>query len=756
MNMHIKSIALFLVFASLTAMALGVIPMAMAGGPLTGNLLIRIYYAPDQEEAALAAGDIDINDWPLTASFINTYATNPAITMNEYAEIGKMEFDINNQLWPTGPITSPRSGAKNDFFNPAGVRDIAAWHFRRALAHLTNKDKYVTVYLGGYGYILRTMVPVPALEGFTDFSTLQNPAAVADAGAGGYWYPYDRAAAQNEFWIGGFRDYDGDTLREWRDPGADGIYGTGDDGPIEELPNMKFWIRLDDPQRRSAGEDLFDEMTLYCQIPVAASPGANGLDKRIAERSTCFNNVMVYFDYNIYTGGWSMTADPDWLFDFGHSSMGQYSWCNNYAGFKNTEYDYWAEKVKYPLSMADVRPAAIEAQYVMAKYIPIIDLWAAKGVKGYRTGWDGVVNYAGFGTDNSWSFQLMNWIDGTGTSRNGPANTIVYGFKSDVSALHVLTSEWLWDWNVLGLIYDSLIARNPYNLPDEIGTLATSWSSTNSYPGWEGKTVCTYTMRTDALFHDGSPVKPADVAYTILCVKAGGAGNVWNYASTMDVNKVEIQGQTIRVYFNVASAFAVHWVGFLPIINKDLWEDAIGAGTVAGYTGFIPDDTNGVYLPGTYANPAAIRAYHPWESTAAGDPAKNDLSEDGGWIYSFVSYTVGNNVALSAFSQMYTTIEWPGASPITFANFIPKAFNRVGNVNYPGGYGANAGWYTTDRRIDIDDLRRVITSLPSLATQLPWGTGKRQYNPDCDTNKDARVNVIDLATACVNYYKKQG
>jgi len=736
-------------------MALGVIPIVTAGGPVTGNMLIRIYNAPDAEEGVLATGDIDVNDWPLSSTFITAHANDPAITLNEVAELGMMEYDINNQLWPTGPITSPRTGVKNDFFDPSGVRDVAAWHFRRALAHLTNKNKYTTTFMGGYGYVMETVVPVPALEGFTDYSTLSNATAVADAGPGGYLYPYDRAAAIAEFEMGGFRDYDADTWREWRDPGADRIYGTGDDGAIEELPNMKFWIRLDDPNRRSAGEDLITEM-VATGIKEATASGGNGIDRRISERSTCFTQVMVLYDYNIYTGGWGdMGADVDWIFDLEHSSMGQYGYANNYAGFKNHEFDPYAEKVKYPLTLGEVRNAAIQAQWVANKYIPIIWLWASKSVKGYRTGWDGPVNQAGFGTDQIWSFQQMNWLDGPGNSRNGPANTIVYGFKSDISALNCITSEWLWDWNVLDLLYDYMISRNPYNLANEVGNLATSWSSTNNYPGWEGKTVVQFTMRTDALFHDGTPVKPADYAYSILAVKAAGAGNAWNYPTVMDVNKIEIQGNTIRVYFDVSSAFAVHWAGMvLPVINKDLWEDAIGAGTAAGYTGFIPDDTNGVYLPGTYTSAAALRAYHPWESTAAGDPAKNDLSEDGGGIYNFVSYAVGNNVALSAFSNMYTTVTWNGA-PITFANFIPSAFHAIGNVNYANGYGTDEGWYTADEKIDIDDLTRVITSAPSWNTSSTWGNGQFQYNPDCDVVKDGSVDSLDLGTACTNYFKKQ-
>jgi len=752
-RMNEKIIASLTLITTLLLATFLAIPETSAGGPATTNMLIKIFFDPSSVEYALGSGDIDINDCPLSSTFINTHATDPSITLDQYAGMDMFQFDMNNQLWPTGPITSPRTGAKNNFFNPDGVRDIAAWHFRRALAHLANKDKYVTVYLGGYGYVLECDIPYPLCP-ITQLD-LENATAVADAGPGGYRYPYDRAAAIAEFDLGGFRDYDGDTYREWRDPGADGIYGTGDDGPIEELPNMKFWIRLDHRQRWLAGEDLFDEMTLYCGIPVAAAAGAPGLDKRVAARSTCFSNVMVAYDYNIYTGDWSPELDFDFLFDLYHSSMGQYAFANNYPGFKNAEFDEYVERVKYAPTMLGGFLAAIEAQWVKAKYIPIIPLWSSMAVKGYRTGWSDVINEECYGVDNSWSFLGMNWIDGTGTTRNGPADTIVWGFSSDLSSLNVITATVLWDWKVLDLIYDSLLDRNPYNPGEEIGRLATAWSSTNSYPGWEGKTVCTYTVRTDALFHDGSPVKPADVAYSILCVKAAGAGNAWNYPTVMDVNKVEIQGQVVRVFFNVQSAFALHWSGFLPIINKDLWDDAIGVGTPSGYTGFIPDDTNGVYYPGSYADPTQIRAYHPWESTAAGDPAKKDLSEDGGWIYSFVSYAVGNNVTLNAFANMYTTMS-RGGTMMTFSDFLNMAFHGVGNVNYPGGYGVNAGWYTTDRQIDIYDREWITRSLPSFASQVPWGLGWSQYNPDADVNYDGTVNIMDLVIWTIYYGKKMG
>ena len=95
-----------------------------------------------------------------------------------------------------------------------------------------------------------------------------------------------------------------------------------------------------------------------------------------------------------------------------------------------------------------------------------VPLWCAAGVKAYRTGWEGVVNYYGYGVDNGYSFQMM---------RQAGKDTITWGFKSHPEAIHVISSEWLWDWNVIGLIYDSLLARNPYNLAEDWGIMAESW-----------------------------------------------------------------------------------------------------------------------------------------------------------------------------------------------------------------------------------------------------------------------------------------
>ncbi|MEM3054689.1 MAG: ABC transporter substrate-binding protein, partial [Candidatus Bathyarchaeia archaeon] len=159
-----------------------IVTPAFAAGPKTGTLLIHIYFNPDVENADLDSGILDINDWPLSSDWIAKWSKVPdKITLRSYTEIGMMEFDLNNQKWPTG---------WPGFFDPSGDPHYnASLHFRKAIAHLTNKPKIVSDILKGYGFALRTPL-VPALWAY------EHP-DIAD-------YEYSRTKALEELAAGGF------------------------------------------------------------------------------------------------------------------------------------------------------------------------------------------------------------------------------------------------------------------------------------------------------------------------------------------------------------------------------------------------------------------------------------------------------------------------------------------------------------------------------------------------------------------------
>lgn len=728
------AIALILLIAPLFSMAL--MPHeAFASGPTTANLLIKIYYDPTTESWALDKGEIDVNDWPLTKEFIDRWsAAGSGVTLDSYAGIDKMEFDINNQRWPTGGVTvTPATSFIPHYFDAGNSWDVKAWMFRRALAYLTNKPSYITNYLKGYGYEMDTMVPVPALSGYTNYGTgfggLTNATALADT-PGGYLYPYNPTEAAALLTAAGFAMDTATGVRidpkgEWSQTGAAG----GD------LKPLIFYIRIDDPNRRQAGEDLAAQMTAI-GIPV---------NKIITERSVCFTQVMVNYAYHIYTGGWTLTPDLDGLiYDLYDSANTGYGYANNYAGFANHEFDAFASQVKFaPTSDAAVS-AGLNAQWVAEKYIPVIELWASKGVKAYRTGWTGVVNEQGTGTDQSYSFLDM--------AQSG-RDTINYGFKSDISALHVICSEWLWDWNVLGEIYDSLLGRNPYNLGEERGFLAQSWSVGTW--GSPAKTYALFTLRSGATFQDGSTVTPEDVRYSILFTKACGSGVAWNYAMVFQVDHVDTHAQDaslgandVKVYFAVQSVWALHWAGFLPIFNSRVWS---AANTKYGF-GFNE-------AADTMSNPTAVRTYHPWTDDANGNGII-DIKEDGGGPWQFVSYAVGETVALKAFAGYYD-------SGATIAAYINQKFHAIGNVNYAGGYGATNGWYTADTVIDMSmDIRAIGMATGSDSTWAKayvWSNPATHtgFNPDADISgplgvPDGKVDGYDIGWAGSHFGLTQG
>ncbi|MHA1710503.1 MAG: ABC transporter substrate-binding protein [Candidatus Freyarchaeota archaeon] len=686
--MAVRKVLLSLVLALMITLTIALIPTVASPeekrGPRTDNLLIHIFYDPTTENWALDKGEIDINDWPLSKEWVDRWVGRPEeITMRSFAEIGMMEIDINNQRWPTGCPEhmeyDPATDTEKSYYDPTCEWCEKARMFRIAIAHLLPRERIISEVLKGYGYRMDTPVPVPALAGFTDYAGLE---------AEGLIYDYDPAKAVEILDAAGFVDTDGDGIRNDPKTGAN-------------LEPLIFYIRMDDPNRRAAGEMLRDELRKV-GIPV---------EDHVTERTVCYKKVMVEYDYHLYTGGWSLSRDIDFVHDLWHSSgyWAPTGWSLNYPGFCNKEFDELARKIKYGVTIEEAKEAAIEAQKVFAKMCPIIPMWCSAGVKAYRTGWKGVVNMEGFGIDitggaNPFTFILME---------QPGKDTIHYGFKSDLEMIHPVCSEWLWDWNVIPMVYESLLQADPYDLSRDLPWLAKSWEvgTWEVEPGKLGSKV-TFHLRDDVVWHDGTPFTSADVKFTIDFTKACGPGVAWNYPMVMDVNRTETPDDyTVEVYFNVVSCWALHWSGGLPILPKHIWEKITDA---EGRTWTDPD-----------WDPMCVREYHPWEV--------GELIGTGPW--KFVSWTKGESVLLTANREWYMTAD-------EVEEIVTDSFHRVGDVNYSGV-------------IDVTDLSMMARALGTDSTMTP-GTGWDEWNEACDLNGDGKVDIKDLYLAGKNYGKVSG
>ena len=473
-------------------------------GPRVDSLLMKIYKDPITEGLALAANEIDIMDVPLMPEQVKELQENPDIILKSYEELGMAELDFNNQMWPTSDVS-----------------------FRQAVAHLIDKSWIETDVLKGFGISIDN--PVPSVLG-----SWSNPNIMK--------YPYDPDAAK------ALLDQAGFTL------GPDGRRIDPKTG--KTLDPVIFYIRADDPQRTAIGERIRKEME---QIGIS-------VDARVAERAVCSEAVLKKYEYNLYTGGVGITADPDYLFWFYFSGMDIYPepYGYNYLRIHNEALDKALLRIHSGSTLEEVRSAVLKAQEILAENAHVIPLYQRIGVKAYRKGWEGVVNGAGEGI-NTW----ITFLNAHREEREY-GGEIRYGLSSDIENLNVLTTEWQTDLEVLYRIYDSLLIRNPVNLAEDIPWLATSWTldpwaSPSGVPGLK----ITFNLADNATWHDGVRFTSADVKFCVEYYQQGGrwAGYVSN------VEKVEVPSNTVTIaYLNTTSYFALHWLGSMPIIPKHVWE----------------------------------------------------------------------------------------------------------------------------------------------------------------------------------------
>ncbi len=190
--------------------------------------------------------------------------------------------------------------------------------------------------------------------------------------------------------------------------------------------------------------------------------------------------VMIERDFHLYSGTY-YCPDPTCLYSAFHSSMIPLPG-SNYNSINDTELDYFLEMLLSAATQQEAVIASINAQRVFVEKCFKVPVWAYINYKAmYRryTGgtaglgvipddgenqyrnkyWQGVVNIEGYGIDNDFSF--MNMYP-TGFAYGHNENmTIRWGFKiSQIRSLNPLYAEALWDWKIIGLIYDPLISRS--------------------------------------------------------------------------------------------------------------------------------------------------------------------------------------------------------------------------------------------------------------------------------------------------------
>jgi peptide/nickel transport system substrate-binding protein len=189
-----------------------------------------------------------------------------------------------------------------------------------------------------------------------------------------------------------------------------------------------------------------------------------------------------------------------------------------------------------------------------------------------------------------------------------------------------------------GLIYEPLIQFDLAAPPKYYPWLATSYQWSDS-----GKSI-TFTIRQGVKWNNGTPMTPADVAFTYKLIKANASINLGG----LNISTVSTSGNTVTVTFPTSQYSNLQEIAGVAILPKSIWG---AAGNPATFADANPVGT-GPYLLGSFTPQGFTLKKNPhyWQ------PSKVKVAS----VY-FPVYT-SNTGALSAlFSGQ---IDWTG-------NYIP-------------------------------------------------------------------------------------
>lgn len=488
-------------------------------GPRIDKLVIKKYANYDAEMTALQNGQIDITYSPLTKTWIDTFATDPNISIASYGgENGyyTMNFNHNNNTYLGNPPDPSR------FPNPVFPNPMSEVALRQACAYLINRTALVAG--PGQGLYEPIYTPVPAYMNFWKHPEIRPGGALENL-----TYPQNLTKAAEILDQGGF-PIGSDNWRYW-DMNRNGIKDSGEDFTLE-IYTRSDALRAGATEMLEAG--LADPL-IHIHNLIYYPP------------QWMYRGPYVMKNYHILMSGWIYVGpDPDYLWDL-------YHWDNYYhdgssncpntgsISINDPVMQEQLETIEFGLDDASALSACLAFQErfaATASEIPLASASAPKARSKWYTGgndgttvdpddgeskyrghsWENIVNERGMG-ENSW-FTTLNAYPQGYPFGDGDL-TMRYGWeKTDLpETLNPLYSDGFWEYEIIGRIFDSLGCRDPMtNGPFKIPRLVENWTVgvwTDPSDGLE-KSKVALTIRPDVFWSDGEPFTIEDVIYNLV------------------------------------------------------------------------------------------------------------------------------------------------------------------------------------------------------------------------------------------------
>lgn len=703
-------------------------------GPRVKDIIFNVAGDVGREAQMLEDGLIDVMDWAVPFGKISSWESNPNIVMGLYEEAGWYEYDLNLQMWPIGHgtmngVKEKEGGAAPttamDWTLPVGwngsywinyndQRDVDAREFRRALAHLTDRGSIASQFAGTISPMETFIYPM--------LISWENPLAPR--------YAFGLDLARGHLDAGGFMDYRGDTWREycpnvaareaWKNAGRD---KNNPPAGVEDIPDIQLWSRSDDPPRKYAGNILFQYMEAV-NIDVDYYEGSYGY---------CTSHAWKYYDYHIYTGGWSGGSMPDHYETLFASYRDNYpdTDADNYNRYHRQEYDEISYKFKSSLDMDEAGDWLDQCQYMIHDDVACIPLYTMSGYVAHRKNYGtftGETQYAGkewlgFANERGYGYYGANF--GFSSLNAHPADyerggTLRHGLVAKPDKLDPVDSESFYEALILSKIYEPLIVRDPYDTTKYIPWLCSSfetgiWNNTENSPAGRNCSKITLTLLPQILFHDNHLLTPSDVEFTYWYKQA--AKSVSEYTNLKDYHHFSNVSNTITLYFNLTSFLVQSWVSAVSIIPEHIFEayppKLPGDTTEPGSWSFAPDEEDKLIGTG------------PFRCVKDGVVGRIDKVE--GEYYHLV------------------------VNPTYFRELIQPDF-----VNHP--LPGSPTLQGHDNKTDIYDFSVVIIKFGLAKSSLPpWGGDP--WGPVADVDKNYFVDlddIMEVGARVISYGYKDG
>jgi peptide/nickel transport system substrate-binding protein len=305
--------------------------------PKVDEVIFKVYKNDDAMVQALKSGEIDLASPPSTV--VRALQSEPNIKVEIGKSLSLTDIILNN--------TDPKKNCPKDVGKCTGHPALRDVKVRQALAYATDKQALIDTVLLGLGAPGLSLVMPGHGDGFAK--------DVQD-------YPYDVEKAKQTLEEAGYKDTDGDGIREM---------------PGDPKKPLSFRYSFPSDQAAATGPRFFE--TLRDQWKQAGVE----LKLQALEADALTAVCCPAFDYDVIQWGWGAGVDPSSLLYI--ATTDELPTGNSETGYSNPEYDKLFKEQEVTVDKAKRNEILHQMQQVLIRDVPYIIPYYSQAVEAYRS-----------------------------------------------------------------------------------------------------------------------------------------------------------------------------------------------------------------------------------------------------------------------------------------------------------------------------------------------------------------------------------